>query len=69
MLDRAADLTDAVAAWFSFDDAVPAWARQSAANVSACGLLPGGCSFADGTLSRGDAAVMLVRTMELLEKR
>lgn len=69
MLDRAAVLTDAVAAWFGFDDAVPAWARQSAANVSACGLLPGGCSFTDETLSRGDAAVMLVRTMALLEER
>ena len=69
MLDRAIGLTDAVQTWYAFDDGVPAWAAQSAANVAACGLLPAGCGFADETLSRGDAAVMLVKAMELLEKR
>lgn len=69
MLDRAADLTDAVAAWFSWEDAVPAWALQSAANVSSCGLLPGGCGFSDGCLTRAQAAEMLCSTIDLLQNR
>ena len=69
MLDRAALLTDAVAAWFSWDDAVPTWALQSAANVASCGLLPGGCSFSDDHLTRAQAAEMLCSTMALLQNR
>lgn len=69
ILDRAMELTDAVAAWFSFDDAVPAWAMQSAANVSSCGLLPYGCSFSGDTLTRGQAAAMLCGAMDVLENR
>lgn len=69
MLDRAARLTDAVAAWFAFDDAVPAWAMQSAANISSCGLLPSGCSFSDETLTRAQAAEMLCGAMDILAAR
>lgn len=69
ILDRVMELTDAVMAWVELEDAVPVWARQSAVNLSACGLLPEGCSFADETLQRGDAAVMLVRAMDLLSRR
>ena len=69
MLDRAARFTDAVAAWFSLDDAVPAWALQSAANVSSCGLMPYGCSFAEETLTRGQAAELLCGAMDILAKR
>ena len=69
MLDRALALTDAVQTWYAFDETVPVWARQSAVNVAACGLLPAGCGFTDETLSRGDAAVMLVNALELLERR
>ena len=69
MLDRAAELTDAVAAWYCADDAIPAWAVQSAANVSACNLLPCGCSFLDETLTRADAAELLCSAMELLSRR
>ena len=39
MLDRAVGLTDAVPAWFGYDESVPAWARQSMANAAACGIL------------------------------
>ncbi|MBR4425754.1 MAG: S-layer homology domain-containing protein [Oscillospiraceae bacterium] len=69
LLDRALALTDAMQTWYALDEAIPAWARQSAANLSACGLVPEGCRFTDGSLSRGDAAVMLTRAMELVEKR
>ena len=69
ILDRCAGLTDAVTAWFSYEDTVPAWALQSVSNISACGLLPYGCSFTDETLSRGAAAEMIVSAMDLLQSR
>lgn len=69
MLDRAVRLTDAVAAWYAPDDALPAWAVQSAANISACGLLPAGCSFTDQTLTRASAAELLSGAMDLMNRR
>ena len=69
ILDRTIDLTDAVAAWFGYDDYLPAWALQGASNVSSCGLLPHGCSYADETISRGETAEMLVAAMDVLAKR
>ena len=41
ILDRTLGLTDAVTTWFGYDYAVPAWALQSASNVSACRPQPG----------------------------
>ena len=69
ILDRAIELTDAVAAWFGYDEYLPAWALQGASNVSSCGLLPYGCSYADETISRGETAEMLVAAMDVLAKR
>ncbi len=69
MLDRAVGLTDAVAAWYAFDAAVPTWAVQSAANLSSCGLLPAGCRVSDEALTRAQAAEMLCGAMDLLAKR
>ena len=69
ILDRSVELTGAVAVWFSPDAAVPAWAMQSAANVSSSGLLPYGCSFADETLTRGQAAEMLSAAMDNLQSK
>ncbi|MBR1497875.1 MAG: S-layer homology domain-containing protein [Oscillospiraceae bacterium] len=69
MLDRALGLTDAIAAWYAWDDAVPAWAVQSAANVSSCGLAPAGLRFDGQSLTRADAAQMLVAAMKLLDRR
>ncbi len=69
ILNRAIALTDAVSVWYADDDSVPAWARQSAANVASCGLLPYGCSFSDPVLTRGAAAEMLCSAMDILEKR
>ena len=69
ILDRAIELTDAVAAWFGYDDVLPAWALQGASNVSSCGLLPYGCSYADDTISRGETAEMLTAAMDVLAKR
>ena len=69
ILDRATHLTDAVSAWYAWDDSVPAWALQSAANLSACGLLPYGCSFSSASLTRAQAAEMLCGAMDVLAKR
>ena len=69
ILDRCIELTDAVTTWFGYEDYLPAWALQSAGNVSSCGLLPYGVSFADETISRGEVAEMLVAAMAILEKR
>ena len=69
ILDRAVELTDAVETWYSYDEALPVWAVQSAANVSSCGLLPYGCSFMDATLSRGEAAEMLCGAIDIVAKR
>ena len=69
ILDRSIALTDAVSAWFSRDDSIPAWAAQSAANVASCGLLPDGCSFSDAVLTRGQAAEMLCGAMDVLARR
>lgn len=69
ILDRTMALTDAVSAWFAWDDSVPAWAMQSAANVASCGLLPYGCRFSDAALTRGQAAEMLCGAMDVLAKR
>ena len=69
ILDRAVELTDAVETWYGFEAALPAWAMQSAANVSSCGLLPYGCSFTDTALTRGDAAELLCGAMDIIAKR
>ena len=69
ILDRAIGLTDAVTAWFGYDGTVPAWALQSASNVASCGLLPGGVSVADTTLTRGETAEMLSAALDVLAKR
>ena len=69
ILNRSVELTDAVSAWFAWDESVPAWAMQSAANLASCGLLPSGCSFSDACLTRGQAAEMLSGAMDILAKR
>ena len=69
ILDRAVQLTDAVAAWFSTEDAVPTWAAQSVANVASCGILPHNCSISGDTLTRAQAAEMLSGAMNIIERR
>ena len=69
MLDRALALTDAVPAWFAYDAALPAWAVQACANLSACGLLPEGCALTDAALSRAQAAEMLSAALDVLARR
>lgn len=69
MLDNIMSFTDAVAVWYSYDDILPAWAVQSAANLASCGITPDGLSLLDDTLSRADGAEMLCRAMALADAR
>jgi len=48
--------------------AVPAWAGQSVANLETVGVLPPGGNL-DAILTRGDAALLLDRALELMETR
>lgn len=59
ILDRVMGLADTVAVWHSFEEVVPAWAQQSAANLSARGLIPEGMSLSGGSINRAQAAEMI----------
>ena len=66
LLDRALQITDVSAgAWAQ---SAPAWAAQSAANLSACGMLPADSAL-DQPLTRGEAAELLCSALELLDSR
>lgn len=69
MLDKILGLTDAVAVWYSFDELLPDWAVQSAANLSARDIIPDGLSLLDDTLTRAEAAEMLCQAMETVDMR
>ena len=67
LLDRALQVTDVDAQTFA-DGNAPAWAAQSAANLTTCGVLESGDSL--GTqLTRGEAAQLLCASLELLDSR
>jgi len=69
MLDNIMALTDAVAVWYSYDEIVPAWAVQSAANLSSCGITPDSLSLTDESISRSEAAEMLCKAMAVIDAR
>ena len=66
MLNRSLKLSDV--SYLSADDAVPSWAAQAAANLSACNVVS---SFGSesSVLTRAEAADMLVSAKELMESR
>lgn len=66
ILDRAIDLTDVSAVT---SDTVPAWAAQATANLSACNILPVSTSDYSATLTRAQAAEMLISAIAVLEAR
>lgn len=66
LLDRVLAVTDVDAQTFAAD--APAWAAQSAANLSTCGVLPAEASLSE-TLTRGEAAELLCSALDLLDSR
>ena len=67
LLDRALQVTDVSAETWAAAG-VPAWAVQSAANLSTCGVLPAGGDLS-GELTRGEAAQLLCSALELRDSR
>ena len=67
LLDRALQVTDVDAQTFGGAD-TPAWAAQSAANLSTCGVLETGDGLERG-LTRGEVAQLLSAALELLDSR
>ena len=66
LLDRVLSVTDVDAQTFAAD--APAWAAQSAANLSTCGVLPADAGLTE-TLTRGEAAELLCAALDLLDSR
>lgn len=69
ILDKTLDLTDTAAVWVDYEETVPVWAAQSAANLTACGLVPYSVSLCSPSLTRAQCAEMLVEAMRVLENR
>lgn len=65
MLDNLVQTTPVTA---QENDTVPSWACQSVANLTSCDVYPTGSDSA-ATLTRADAAQMLVNAMAVLERR
>lgn len=72
LLNRMLRVADVSAGAYADSDAAPAWAYQSAVNLETCGVFrtdSTGALALDNTVTRGDAAQMLVGAMEVLEAR
>ncbi len=66
MLNNAMGITDVSV---EEDAAVPVWAAQAAANLSSLDILPAGAVSSPSTLTRADAAMMLLAAKEVLDSR
>lgn len=66
ILNRALRLSDV--SYLKVSEAVPSWAAQSAANLTACGII-GSDEAAVDSLTRAEAADMLAAAMDLIENR
>lgn len=64
LLDRALKVTDVSDA----DTSAPAWASQSVANLSSCGVIPAGAVLAE-PLTRAEAAVLLSGALDIIDSR
>ena len=66
LLDNLLELTEVSA--LRWDEAAPAWAAQSDANLTACGITADGVAY-DAALTRADASEMLVSAMSVKDAR
>ena len=72
LLDRALQVSDVAETTASVDELAPAWAVQSAANLESCGVLSAGSTGTlelNDTLTRADAAEMILGALEVLDAR
>jgi len=66
ILNRVTDLTDVS---YIAAEAVPVWAAQATANLSACNILTTGVTVYDEVLTRAQAAEMVIGALEVIEAR
>ncbi|MDR2358160.1 MAG: S-layer homology domain-containing protein [Oscillospiraceae bacterium] len=70
VLNNMLNITNAAEAGAFESGAVPAWAAAASANLEACKILPAGVSeYSGGTVTRAQAAQMLVAASALLDAR
>lgn len=72
MLNNSMKITNVIgtAAMAVFNDTtVPSWAYQATSNLAACNLMPVGIDSMSGGLTKGEAAIMLVNAMSVMENR
>ena len=68
MLNNSLKISDVSSAASLDEQALPAWAAQAAANLSACSIISPSASYSS-SLTRGEAAKMLCSSLDLLEER
>ena len=71
-MDRALQVSDVAETTAAVGELAPAWAVQSAANLESCGVLSAGSTGTlelNDTLTRADAAEMILGALEVLDAR
>lgn len=70
ILNKMLKISDVTSVSSMTDEACPAWARQAKDNLTACNILPAlGTEAYTGSVTRADAADMLVSAMQTLDAR
>lgn len=69
MLNNALKISDVRSSAALFAEAAPAWAAQAAANLSACSIISPASADYNTSLTRGEAALMLSSSLDLLAER
>ena len=69
MLNNSLKISDVSSAARLEAEALPVWAAQAAANLSACSIISPSVANYNTPLTRGEAAKMLCSSLELLEER
>jgi hypothetical protein len=69
MLNNALGISDVIRTSARRDEAVPAWARQAAANLYACDVYTRSDFESRKALTRADAAELLSAAIDLVEAR
>lgn len=70
IINNSLGITDVLGVALVDGEVVPAWAQSASANLTACNILPTGLSgIADETVTRADAAEMILASLNVLDSR
>ncbi len=69
MLNNSLKLSDVKASLYFEDAYIPVWAAQAAANLGACGIASISSENCSASLTRGEAAQMLVSSIDIVKER